>query len=210
MNPLIAISVLLIPASVLVWAMGRLLQQRQPVEVTAMATSEQRAQMLHTMHPDIIPAVPLGVSALDFRGWFNEANRRIETWAVAHRSAADMALRIQLQRQINELEEEHLRYGRTRSEQELLQRRHELEVKKLELQLVEAEDQIEQIKDRAGQRKKNAAPPKTDGGNLFDKIAQTFKDQERERKKYAGNPEMLETIDAYYDELRAQIRDGRR
>src|SRR5579863_1003197 len=86
---------------------------------------------LHTQHPDIIPAVPHGVEALEFQGWFEEANQRLRTWAVGHRSASDMALRIQLQKQVNDLEEEHLRYGKTRSEQELLEHRHNAEMARL-------------------------------------------------------------------------------
>ena len=34
--------------------------------------------------------------------YLEEATRRLELWAIQHRSAADMALRIQLQKQIND------------------------------------------------------------------------------------------------------------
>ena len=170
----------------------------------------QPLRTLHAQHPDIIPAVPQGVNALEFGGWFEEANRRIELWAIRHRSAADMDLRIQLQKQINVLEEEHLRYGKTQSEQLLLQHRHEAEISKLQLQKVEADDQAEQIRERAAQRKNPpAAPAPAKRESKGDKLARLHEEMEREIQRYADNPRVQELLRRDFEDREMKIMEGR-
>ena len=178
----------------------------------AMAKSEgdemQGLPVLHEKHPEIIPPVPHGLGALEFQGWFAETNRRIELWAIHHRSAADMALRIQLQKQINELQEEHLRYGRTQSQQLLLKHQHEAEIAKLNLQKLEAEDQVELIKERAAQRKNPPTPPplpKTE--TLLEQLERSYRDEQTELKKHTDNPEMQEEVKKYHHDKRMKIKE---
>jgi hypothetical protein len=117
-----------------------------------------------------------------------------------------MALRIQLQKQINDLEEEHLRYGKTRSEQILLEHRHNAEISKLKLEKDQADDQREQIKERAAQRK-SPPPAQPRRESAMDKMAHTFEEQRRERAKHEDNPEMQEFIDRYYEDKRMRLKE---
>jgi len=169
----------------------------------------QPLRRLHAQHPDIIPAVPQSVSGLEFGGWFEEANRRLELWAIRHRSAADMALRIQLQKQVNDLEEEHLRYGKTQSELLLLQHRHDAEIAKLQLQKLEAEDQADQIRERAAQRKNPPSlPTLPKQESPLDRLEQTYRDEKTELKKHPDNPEMQDDIKRYFEDKRMRIKEG--
>lgn len=169
----------------------------------------ERLRALHAQHPDIIPAVPQGVGALEFQGWFAETNRRLETWAIRHRSSADMALRIQLQRQINDLEEEHLRYGKTQSEILLLEHRHAAEIAKLEREIAEAQDQTAQIKERAEQRKNS--PPKLEATarlSKIDRVAQVKEHAARNLEKYSNDPEIQDLIKRKCDDDIMRIMEG--
>ena len=172
---------------------------------------------LHSQHPDIIPAVPHSVAALEFQGWITEVNRRLEIWAVDHRSTADMAFRIRLQKQINDLEEEHLRYGRTRSEQELLEHRHNAELAKLVREKEQADDEVKQIRERAEERaskRADQARAKTPDSRSPEqiKLAKLKKLAEDESKAIAdcnGDRERIEEVRRIFEPARMRILEDR-
>jgi len=218
----LAFALLCIVIGGLCWLVGNAAQQKRKREEELAIVSKfdedrgralQPLQTLYAQHPDIIPAVPRGVEALEFQGWFAEANKRLELWAITHRSQSEMALRIQLQKQINDLEEEHLRYGKTQSEILLIQHRHRAEIAKLDREATEAEDQVRQIKENAEKRNapketKSAAALPTQ--SVLERLAQTYQDEQRELKKYHDNPDMQREVKLHFDNERIRIKEGRR
>lgn len=172
---------------------------------------------LHTQHPDIIPAVPRSVAALEFQGWVAEANRRLEMWAVRHRSAADMALRIQLQKQINDLEEEHLRYGKTRSEQELLEHRHNAEMARLIRDKEQADDEARRIREEAADRAsrrtdqiRSKAPDSRSPEQIkLAKLRKLAEDESQAIEDCNGDKDRIEEVRRIFEPARMRILEDR-
>lgn len=198
-------------------------RKRESSEVAIMANqdSEKERQLgplriMHSQHPDIIPAVPKNVGALEFQGWISEANRRLELWAIRHRSSADMALRIQLQKQINDLEDQHLRYGKTRSEQELLEHRHNAEMAKLVRDKEQADDEVQQIKEKAEERaakRSNEVRGKPDSRSpeqiKLAKLRQLADEEQKAIAECNGDKERIEEVRRIFEPARIRILEDR-
>jgi hypothetical protein len=185
-------------------------RKRRGGEVVLMTKQDdglESIRLLHFEYPNIIPGAPRSVSALEFQGWFKEASRQLEIWAIGHRSAADMALRIQLQKQINDLEEEWLRNQRTRSEIDLVKHRHAAEIAKLKRDAAQADDETEQIRERAAQRKNPSSPaPASKRESLGERLARVDRECEEEATKY---PEQKEFLERARDDRKMKIMEGR-